>query len=59
MTNQVNIKDSKTFQVLLPGRVPAVENHCCKGSKAGVGNSFCLAGHIGNTFGLRGPVSVT
>jgi hypothetical protein len=28
-------------------------------AKSGVGNSFCLAGHIGNTLGLRGPVSVT
>ncbi len=26
---------------------------------AGVGNSFCLAGHIDNTFGLRRPVSET
>ncbi len=25
----------------------------------GVGNSFCLTGHIGNTIVLRGPVSVT
>ncbi len=32
----------------------------CKNTvRAGVGNSICLAGHIGNTFGLCGPVSVT
>ncbi len=26
--------------------------------KEGMGNSICLAGHISNTFGLRGPVSI-
>jgi len=25
-------------------------------SRAGVGNSFCFAGHIGNKIGLYGPV---
>ncbi len=47
--------------LMLPGFKATTNVYCLnrETSKTGVGNSFCLAGHIGNTIGLRGPVSVT